>query len=546
MYPENPVRTPAPTLRPLPAFAPTVRSCIDRGTTIDVVLPGGTVPVRTCALEPVALPDGAGDFTAAPRAAPAPARDDADPFAETSARYHAGKLIDFLSDLDGTPALGALQIVTGVRIAAGLLEGDLARAADPARDLVAFPQAFFLRPGEGAPYRAIYGVTGAALWLGQGTKVDYAYDGDVVAHETVHAVVATTLALGTYRLGGAGLSVEPAALNEALADYFAAALTDDPVVGEHAATESAVAEARLRSLENDTTCTAVDGEPHDDSAVIAGALWKTRLVDRPGVDRAVYAAMKTGAAPDLGFEGFAARLAPLLPQAARVTFAAELTARAVPCAPVLPLAPGAPVRGERRPFAAPGTLATGTVLAPGIVQLRVELPATATRLRISFTGGALVASPLVAAPATPFRPVVLAGWDHPLRWSGGASDADVRVSVDGVASFGVELDPPPGTRSVWLQIANEGEGEGRYDALAVELLPVVADVPDAAAPPVVPDASVPAPGTGAAAVDVVGGSGCNAGGAPPVSWLGLALLALARSRNTKARDRRGDPPPSRD
>ena len=168
-------------------------------------------------------------------------------------------------------------------------------------------------------------------------------------------------------------------------------------------------------------------------------------------------------------------------------------------------------------------------------------------MRIAFTGGALVASPLVVAPATPFRPVLLAGWDHPLRWSAGASDADVSVPVDGVASFGAELTPPPWTRSVWLQIANAGEGDGRYDALTVDLASIEADPPDAGTPP--PPGSTPdagAPGV-TPAIDLVGGSGCNASGAPPASWLGLALLFLRRAgKSTKARDRRSDPPPSRD
>ena len=41
----------------------------------------------------------------------------------------------------------------------------------------------------GAGFRAYYGTGRSLIWLGLSDAVTFAYDGDVVAHETVHAVL---------------------------------------------------------------------------------------------------------------------------------------------------------------------------------------------------------------------------------------------------------------------------------------------------------------------------------------------------------------------
>jgi hypothetical protein len=61
---------------------------------------------------------------------------------------------------------------------------------------------------------------------------DFSYDASVIMHEYTHAVI------GTDRLGGRvldayGLDDSPRAMNEGLADYFAASVADAPVVGEY-------------------------------------------------------------------------------------------------------------------------------------------------------------------------------------------------------------------------------------------------------------------------------------------------------------------------
>lgn len=133
---------------------------------------------------------------------------------------------------------------------------------------------------------------------------DFAYDGDVIFHEFTHATITTLLVqkLNTLGLDPFGISAEPGSLNEGWADYFAAAFTNDPVVGEYAAVKDGFGETSLRNIDNQNKCpNDIVGEIHNDSQVWSGALWEIRqeVSNKYGrdmafdFDRAVLASLAT-------------------------------------------------------------------------------------------------------------------------------------------------------------------------------------------------------------------------------------------------------------
>src|SRR5262249_51706419 len=93
--------------------------------------------------------------------------------------------------------------------------------------LVPFDNAFF-SPGAGNPISDLLIGGQDSIMFGQGSAVDFAYDADVISHEFTHAVIDT---LGKLNPPGfedtQGLTDDPGAMNEGLADYFSSALGGD-------------------------------------------------------------------------------------------------------------------------------------------------------------------------------------------------------------------------------------------------------------------------------------------------------------------------------
>lgn len=124
----------------------------------------------------------------------------------------------------------------------------------------------------------------------QGEK-DFAYDGDVVFHEFMHAITTSLVnKLNSLGLDKWGIHSEPGSLNEGWSDYFSAAFTNDANIGEYAAIRGGEGEASLRNIDNKARCPDnIIGEIHNDSQVWSGALWaiRKRVKEAQGQDGAI-------------------------------------------------------------------------------------------------------------------------------------------------------------------------------------------------------------------------------------------------------------------
>jgi hypothetical protein len=107
---------------------------------------------------------------------------------------------------------------------------------------------------------------------------DFAYDGDVVFHEFMHAVTASLInKLNAMGINAWGIHSEPGSLNEAWSDYFAAAFSNHSSIGAYAAVKGGFGEASMRNIDNNMRCPQnVIGEIHNDGQVWSGALWQIR------------------------------------------------------------------------------------------------------------------------------------------------------------------------------------------------------------------------------------------------------------------------------
>lgn len=167
------------------------------------------------------------------------------------------------------------------------------------------------------------------------------------------------------------------------------------------------------------------------------------------------AVTRAPARSDIGF-------ADVVDAALAATMRSELERRGVGCTPILPF--GGALRGRLGAFYAPGTDAlrssVQTDIAPGVLQLRVELPPGTTRIKPELEAAA-VEPPLHAAPRSAFALVVLVSWGTELRWDG------TRPHASAEARVGDELLVPANTVVAFLQIANRGESDGAYDYVTV-------------------------------------------------------------------------------
>ncbi|MEZ4452250.1 MAG: hypothetical protein R3B09_22480 [Nannocystaceae bacterium] len=132
---------------------------------------------------------------------------------------------------------------------------------------------------------------GPTMIFGQGSSVDFGYDGDVVYHELGHGVVSLLApdGLGGRRLRPDASLTDAGGLNEALADYFSAMITHDPELGNYVARFwPTYGSSAIRNAENAKTCPDnTIGQVHNDGEPFMAALWAARKRIGGKVDYAV-------------------------------------------------------------------------------------------------------------------------------------------------------------------------------------------------------------------------------------------------------------------
>jgi len=160
---------------------------------------------------------------------------------------------------------------------------------------------------------------GPTMIFGQGSEVDFGYDGDVVYHELGHGVVAHLSPEGLVepRLRPEASLVDARALNEALADYFSVVLTDDPLLAEYVGRFWASnSKPSIRDAENERTCpNDMRGQEHNDSQPFMAALWAARTRVGGEVLDPLVLEMTTRVAADTSLEEAAAILLELAQEA---------------------------------------------------------------------------------------------------------------------------------------------------------------------------------------------------------------------------------------
>ncbi len=153
---------------------------------------------------------------------------------------------------------------------------------------------------------------GPTMLFGQGSAVDFAFDGDVVYHELGHGIVdhLTPEGLRTSHMRSDGLLRDARGLNEAIADYHTLMITDRPELADYVGFYWAELDrAWIRNADNDRICPRdMTGEEHYDGEPFTAALWSARR--RIGAERLdpLVLGMLPLLAPDATLEQAAAAL----------------------------------------------------------------------------------------------------------------------------------------------------------------------------------------------------------------------------------------------
>jgi MYXO-CTERM domain-containing protein len=501
VYPTNPVKSPGLIDVTLPVGAGNTvlqnalvqsLNCIDTKKLKPIDFGGGLMlDIHVCELLQTAAPDANGDYAIAP----AGDTDPEDAFSEVSMFHHVNRIYDMFRVWD--PALDVnnglpIATVSNLRMPQGFDTFNLMQLQDPELELVPFQNAFF-SPANPL-FSTVFGVSGGAMYFGQGPIKDYSYDGDVVYHEFGHAVVNVTLKLvQTPHMDEYGASASPGAMNEGLADYFSSALAGDGDCGEYATQDFFPGSKAIRSLTNPDSCpTAISGEVHQDATLFSAGLWDVRVTlqgaEQGQFDAAIFAAMNASPTGDLGYEEFAelaiAEVKTSLGDATAKALSDAFTKRGVlpQCTRILEHT-GDTLTGPKELqnlWFAPGTQTTGVTntlgkWTPGVFQAHSVLPAGTTKIDLSIRavniGGGGIG---IGGMATPFAPKFLVHFGkEPItfKYKPLAPVVDIQAldgEKDGM-NYSVTVDVPPGSTDVWVMVGSTGEADGAFTNL--DLIP---------------------------------------------------------------------------
>ncbi len=242
-----------------------VRNCINE--------PGG--PFILCNLKQTAQPGSDGSYL---HILPSDDTDPDDPFAEVMMYYHMTTAHEyFTATLGMNPLPVPLLAIVNVQL-------NFFGSWQP------FDNAAFM-PKETLQQFQIEGIDEDAIVFGQGTNIDFSYDAAVIRHEYTHAMIGATRLSGT-AYDEHGVDSASMAMHEAHADYFAATMSDDPVIGSYALQVAAGVDlsrdlSRFRSCPEDMV-----GEMHADGEIYGSALWAIReAIGAELADRIIFDAL---------------------------------------------------------------------------------------------------------------------------------------------------------------------------------------------------------------------------------------------------------------
>lgn len=523
----------------------TARNCIDKKTVKAINFGGFNINAHVCDLIPTVTANASGDYT---DVVPGGDKDPEDTYAELSMFYHTDKAYKHAKDL-GLVSSTKLTAVGNLRIPQGYQTQDLTKLADPNLPLLAFDNAFFAP--DDPIFSTIFGLTGDAMWFGQGTFVDFGYDGDVVYHEFGHFVVNETAKLdGAPHLDEFGVTVSPGAINEALADIFSFFITGDSATGEYAS-KGFTTDAAIRDAENAQTMPdALIGEVHQDSNPFSAAVWAAYkpldATKRLAFQKAWLKGMMLVPSGNIGFGEFSdievAALTSNVDAATGDALRAAFDARGVSTTNARVRAyAGAPIKSF---VSQQGLYALGTdsfssgapKLVPGLFQIKYDAPAGGNvtfhvTFKKSASGGG---NPLGGTPPA-YKPTLLAKTGgEPIKFvpkplSHDATEVACTATTSaGTCEISLGVFGKLGTTAaVHLMVANAG-GSANIDSITVtndEL------VPDPALQPVEPEPEpVAAAESSGCSCELPGTSTRSSGGLALLAVGGLAALVAKRRR----------------
>jgi MYXO-CTERM domain-containing protein len=546
-----------------------VMDCLDKQLCTDVDLGMGMpLSVHTCTVVPNLTTPAGGNFLSTAR--PALDTDGEDAFSEVQMFFHVNQIYGFFrgfgfTDLVDKPLVAVTNLRAPIDFNDLLGSAPLALCTggvpQPTHHLYGFDNAFFTPDAQ-----AISGVAGGGILFGQGTQIDFSYDGDVIYHEFTHAVMGSlTPDFGGPSFDEFGEDPTTGGMNEGTADYFSSAFAGDPDVGEYAGPPllgNPPGETALRHLTNDKTCpSSLWNEVHQDGEEWGGALWDVRDAlpagERHTYDQAVYNAIATLVPDDDQIStgaAVAAEVNTLLGASARDLAVAKFTAR------------GLDDCDDRvRDFTGAGAkqdvlLVTGSSQiqlhpVPGALQFKLDVPEGTKQIQIHVaqgSGGGVGSEPVLKLIAKPGADAI--HWTYATDASNvttATSDATLSGDVtcaNNACSGAIGADFVAGAYVV--QVTNDGADATfqnvTFTMSTMELPDAgpVTGMPDAGPVTGTPDASTPVnpdaggnPDTG----DKDGGCGCRVGGdsgRAPLGGLAFAGLAAFLIVVTTRRKRR--------
>ena len=401
---QNPVDSPEPTevtLQHLTAedhrmtgeFA-RVQNCLpdpEGGQVIPIDVGGFVLELRTCNPTNLAFPGDDGTYRHI--APPENHGSLNDAFSELMMYHHIQVAHDYFRSVHGLKDLDfPLDAMVNLQVNVTLCD-----------QWATIPNAAFVPSGsfEELGVELDLGIDGPAILFGGSTSKNFSYDADVIYHEYTHAMVGATRLSGAF-IDDQGLNNTPGALNEAFADYFAASLSEDSVIGTYA----------LNAVEGLTICGFPLGgggqnlerdlatfrrcpddlttEVHADGEIVGSALWAIRTAIGATQADAVIMAALAGFTNTTGFieaaEGIVDAAAELLEPAQAAAVEKAFTDRGMlGCARLIP-ADRVGSRGIPLTAPGPGSLGGPNPFAgyvPAFAQVRVARPDGARLLRVT-------------------------------------------------------------------------------------------------------------------------------------------------------------------